>query len=43
LLLKQPEPPEAFLEDIPFGSSIPVPTVAATLSADIAAGLVCTV
>lgn len=36
----QPEPPEACLEDIPIGARIPDPAVAATLSADIAAGLV---
>lgn len=36
----QPEPPEACLEDIPVGARIPDPAVTATLSADIAAGLV---
>jgi hypothetical protein len=35
-----PEPPEACLEDIPVGARIPDPAIAATLSADIAAGLV---
>ncbi|MEH7239242.1 DUF3231 family protein [Bacillus sp. JJ1562] len=35
-----PEPPEACLEDIPIGARIPDPAIAATLSADIAAGLV---
>jgi hypothetical protein len=36
----QPEPPEVCLEDIPAGARIPDPAIAATLSADIAAGLV---
>ena len=35
-----PEPPEACLEDIPVGARMPDPAIAATLSADIAAGLV---
>ncbi|WP_163183703.1 DUF3231 family protein [Neobacillus sedimentimangrovi] len=35
-----PEPPEACLEEIPVGARIPDPAIAATLSADIAAGLV---
>lgn len=35
-----PEPPEACLEDIPVGARIPDPAISATLSADIAAGLV---
>jgi hypothetical protein len=35
-----PEPPEACLEEIPIGARIPDPAIAATLSADIAAGLV---
>lgn len=35
-----PEPPEACLEDIPVGARIPDPAIAATLSADIATGLV---
>jgi hypothetical protein len=35
-----PEPPEACLEDIPVGARIPDPAIAATLAADIAAGLV---
>lgn len=35
-----PEPPQACLEDIPVGARIPDPAIAATLSADIAAGLV---
>ncbi|WP_338788749.1 DUF3231 family protein [Metabacillus sp. FJAT-53654] len=35
-----PEPPDACLEDIPVGARIPDPAIAATLSADIAAGLV---
>ncbi|MEH7385179.1 DUF3231 family protein [Bacillus sp. JJ1521] len=35
-----PEPPEACLEDIPIGARVPDPAIAATLSADIAAGLV---
>ncbi|MBT2727319.1 DUF3231 family protein [Bacillus sp. ISL-75] len=35
-----PEPPEACLEEIPVGARIPDPAIAATLSADLAAGLV---
>lgn len=35
-----PEPPEACLEEIPVGARIPDPAIAATLSANIAAGLV---
>nr|WP_263327622.1 DUF3231 family protein [Neobacillus sp. Marseille-Q6967] len=35
-----PEPPESCLEDIPIGARIIDPAIAATLSADIAAGLV---
>ena len=35
-----PEPPEACLEDIPVGARIPDPAIAATLGADMAAGLV---
>ncbi|MDQ6597617.1 DUF3231 family protein [Bacillus salipaludis] len=35
-----PEPPEVCLEDIPVGARIPDPAIAATLSADIAVGLV---
>jgi hypothetical protein len=35
-----PEPPQACLEDIPVGARIPDPAIAATLSVDIAAGLV---
>lgn len=35
-----PEPPEACLEEIPVGARIPDPAIAASLSADIAAGLV---
>lgn len=35
-----PEPPEACLEDIPVGARVPDPAIAATLSVDIAAGLV---
>jgi hypothetical protein len=35
-----PEPPEVCLEDIPVGARIQDPAIAATLSADIAAGLV---
>src|SRR5690606_6941857 len=35
-----PEPPEACLEDIPVGARMPDPAIAATLSADVAAGLV---
>ena len=35
-----PEPPEACLEDIPVGARVPDPAIAATLSTDIAAGLV---
>ena len=35
-----PEPPEACLEDIPVGARIQDPAIAASLSADIAAGLV---
>ena len=35
-----PEPPAACLEDIPVGARIPDPAIAATLSANIAAGLV---
>ncbi|MGG1680278.1 DUF3231 family protein [Neobacillus sp. NRS-1170] len=35
-----PEPPDACLENIPVGARIPDPAIAATLSANIAAGLV---
>jgi hypothetical protein len=35
-----PEPPEACLEDIPVGARVQDPAIAATLSADCAAGLV---
>lgn len=35
-----PEPPEACLEEIPIGAKMPDQSIAATLSADIAAGLV---